>query len=294
MAAAKTSVSRVDVAGTSIFYRQNGPVDASAPTILLLHGFPSSSHQFRNVIPLLATQGYRVIAPDLPGYGFTTVPTDYVHSFANLASTIEGFVDALELKEFAVYIFDYGAPTGLRLALRQPERIKAIVSQNGNAYDEGFGAKFWADIRRYWESGAAEDREKLRPLLELWATKWQYENGSSAPEKIQPEAYWLDQALLDRPGSNDVQLDLLYDYRTNLEFYPKFQQYFRDSDVPVLAMWGRNDEIFVAPGAEAFRRDVKKLEVRFLEAGHFALEGKEEEAVGIIDEFFKKFGVFDI
>jgi pimeloyl-ACP methyl ester carboxylesterase len=292
MSPVPVSVSRVDVAGANVFYRHGGPSDASAPTILLLHGFPSSSHQFRNVIPLLASHGYRAIAPDLPGYGFTTVPAGYEHNFANVATTIEGFVDALQLKQYAIYIFDYGAPTGLRLALRRSEQVKAIVSQNGNAYEEGLGAHFWADIRRYWKSGTQDDRDNLRPALELDTTRWQYENGSPAPDKIQPEAYWLDQALMDRPGNKEIQLDMLYDYRTNLKLYPQFHQYFRDSGVPVLAMWGRNDEIFVPPGAEAFRRDVKKLEVKYLDSGHFALEGKEEEAVGIMHDFFTKYEVF--
>lgn len=287
-----TTVARINVAGVDVFYRHAGPVDDSAPTLLLLHGFPTSSHQFRNIMPLLAKQGYRVIAPDLPGFGFTTVPNDYVYSFENLANTIEGFVESLELKKFAIYIFDYGAPTGLRLALRQPERITAIITQNGNAYEEGFGQDFWASVRQYWETGASEEREKLRPSLELSGTRWQYETGSAAPEKIQPEAYMLDQALLERSGNKDIQLDLYYDYRNNVSLYPRFHEYFRSSRVPVLAMWGRNDEIFVPAGAEAFKRDVEKLDLQFLDAGHFALEGKEEEAVGIIVNFLQKFHVF--
>ncbi|CAM1506133.1 Fc.00g057740.m01.CDS01 [Cosmosporella sp. VM-42] len=287
-----TQVANLTVNDAKVFYRHAGPSSPSSPTILLLHGFPSSSHQFRNLIPLLADKGYRVIAPDLPNFGFTTTPANYVHTFANLTTTIEGFVDGLKLKKYAIYIFDYGAPTGLRLALKRPEDVIAIVSQNGNAYEEGFGKDFWAPIKKYWESGSEEDRNALRPALELETTKSQYTNGAPHPERIQPESYTLDQALLDRPGNKDIQLDLFYDYRTNVALYPKFQEYFRTSKVPVLAIWGKNDNIFVKEGAEAFRRDVKKLEIRLIDDGHFALENNEELFAREMDGFFKKFGVF--
>lgn len=286
------TTSYVAVDGANIFYRQSGPSDPAAPTILLLHGFPSSSHQFRNLIPLLAARGYRVIAPDLPGFGFTTVPSTYTYSFASLASTIDGFVAALGLSRFAIYIFDYGAPTGLRLALRHPEQVVAIVSQNGNAYEEGFGAEFWAPLRKYWASGAEEDRDALRSALEIGVTKWQYAGGSPHPDRIQPEAYYLDQALMDREGNKEIQLDLFYDYRNNIKLYPAFHDYFRTSGVPVLAIWGKNDTIFIPPGAEAFKRDVEKVEVRFVDAGHFALETNEREFAEAMHAFFEKFKVF--
>ncbi|OAQ67840.1 alpha/beta hydrolase fold protein [Pochonia chlamydosporia 170] len=287
-----TTTAFIEANGAQVFYRQAGPTTPNTPTILLLHGFPSSSHQFRNLIPLLAAKGYRVIAPDLPGYGFTTVPPTYTHTFDNLGTTINAFTSALSLQKYAIYIFDYGAPTGLRLALENPDKVVAIISQNGNAYDEGFGAEFWAPIRKYWASGAKEDRESLRGLLEMDATKWQYTFGSPNADKVQPEAYALDQALMDRVGNKEIQLDLFYDYRNNVPLYPKFQEYFRTSKVPVLAIWGKNDAIFVAPGAEAFRKDVEKLEVKLLDAGHFAIETNEQEFADSIVSFFEKFNVF--
>lgn len=289
---ANTSTAFVEANGAQVFYRKAGPSSADAPTVLLLHGFPSSSHQFRNLMPLLAAKGYRVLAPDLPGFGFTTVPDNYVHSFDNLGTTIDAFASALSLQKYAIYIFDYGAPTGLRLALKNPEKVVAIISQNGNAYDEGLGAEFWAPVRKYWASGADEDRNALRGLLESDATKWQYTYGSPNADKVQPEAYALDQALMDRVGNKDVQLDLFYDYRNNVALYPKFQEYLRTSKVPVLAIWGKNDVIFVPPGAEAFRRDVEKLEVKLLDAGHFAIETNEEEFAASIVSFFERFQVF--
>ncbi|KND91801.1 putative hydrolase [Tolypocladium ophioglossoides CBS 100239] len=287
-----TTTSSVAVDGARIFYRQSGPSDPDAPIVLLLHGFPSSSHQFRNLIPLLASKGYRVIAPDLPGFGFTTVPENYTYSFANLASTIDGFVSALGLRKFAIYIFDYGAPTGLRLALKRPDQVVAIVSQSGNAYKEGFGAEFWAPLRKYWASGAREDRDALRGALGIDTTKWQYTDGSPHPHKIHPEAYHLDQALMDREGNKEIQLDLFYDYRNNIELYPAFQEYFRKSKVPVLAIWGKHDTIFIPPGAEAYKRDVEKVEVRFVDAGHFALETNEHEFAEAMHAFFERFKVF--
>ena len=289
MADVKTTTIKVD--GLELFYRSAGPT--TAPVVLLLHGFPSSSHQFRNLIPLLSKR-YRVLAPDLPGYGFTVVPAErqYKYNFDNLSKTIEAFVDALQVSKFAVYIFDYGAPTGLRLALRRPEAVTAIVSQNGNAYDEGFGAPFWVPLQTWWTDGNDEHKKTIsEAVLGFQATKWQYENGSPHPDAIAPEAYHLDQALMERPGNKDIQLDLLYDYRTNLPLYPKFQEYFRSSDVPVLAIWGKNDVIFVPPGAEAFKKDVKKLEVHLLDAPHFAIETNEEKFAGLMLDFFEKYGI---
>ncbi|EFY85115.1 hypothetical protein J3459_015875 [Metarhizium acridum] len=237
------------------------------------------------------TRGYRALAPDLPGFGLTTVPDNYVHSFDNLGTTIGAFASALSLQKYALYMFDYGAPTGLRLALRNPDKVVAIVSQNGNAYDEGLGAEFWAPVRRYWASGADGDRNALGGLLEPGATKWQYTHGSPDADKVRPEAYALDQALMDRVGNRDVQLDLFYDYRNNVALCPQFQEYLRISEVPVLAIWGKNDVIFVPAGAEAFGKDVDKLEVKLLDAGHFAIETNEEFADSIVS-FFDKYQVF--
>jgi pimeloyl-ACP methyl ester carboxylesterase len=284
------SISNVEVDGVSVFYRHAG--SESSPVMLLLHGFPSSSHQFRNLIPLLA-QSYRVIAPDFPGFGFTVVPDGirYQYTFANIAKTVEAFVDALKLRKFAIYIFDYGAPVGLRLALNRPELITAIFSQNGNAYEEGLGAS-WAPIQKYWASGSQEDRDAIRPFLTLDGTKSQYVEGSPNPNAIQPEAYYLDQALLDRPGNKEIQLDLFYDYRTNVALYPSFHEYFRASDVPVLAVWGKNDGFFIPPGAAAFARDVKTFELHFLDASHFALETNEKKIAEYIDAFIKKYNIF--
>jgi len=291
--AAIAQVSKVSADGVEVFYRSAGPLEA--PVVVLLHGFPSSSHQFRNLIPLLATR-YRVIAPDLPGFGFTEVPPsrNYTYNFASLAQTFAAFVSTLKLHRFAVYIFDYGAPTALRFALEHPDAIAAIISQNGNAYVEGFGADFWSSIRKLWVSGSAEDREALRFAVELPFTKWQYQTGSPNPDAIQPEAYYLDQALMDRPGNKEIQLDLLYDYRTNVGFYPQIHEYFRKSDVPVLTAWGKGDQCFIPPGADAYARDVKKLMVRWLDAGHFAIETNEEQMAQWIFEFFDKYNVFGV
>lgn len=288
-----STISVNDGLNTNVFYREAGPSAPASPTILLLHGFPSSSHQFRHLIPLLASKGYRVIAPDLPGFGFTEVADGYEYTFNNIAETIDAFVEGLELKKFAIYIFDYGAPTGLRLALKRPEKVVAIVSQNGNAYKEGFGKDFWAPIKKYWKSSSKEDRNALSSALVLSATKWQYTNGNPHAASIQPESYTLDQALLDRPGNKEIQLDLFYDYHTNVALYPEFHEYFRTSKVPVLAIWGKNDDIFVKEGTEKFKGDVERLEVRMVDTGHFALEGNEGLFAEEMDGFFKKFEVFE-
>lgn len=266
----RASFHTVAADGVDVFYREAGPKDA--PVMLLLHGFPSSSHMFRDLIPLLATK-YRVIAPDLPGFGFTTVPAErnYVYTFDNLARTMEAFVDALELKKYAIYVFDYGAPTGFRLAAAHPERVTALVSQNGNAYLEGLGDA-WAPIRKYWAEPNAENREVIRGFLNLEATKWQYVHGVADPASVAPEAYYLDAALLQRPGNQDIQLDLFLNYASNLDLYPTFQEFFRTSQVPTLVIWGKHDPFFIPPGAEAFRRDNPNATVQLLDTGHFALE----------------------
>ncbi|KAI1320896.1 alpha/beta-hydrolase [Xylariaceae sp. FL0255] len=286
------TLNNVTADGIDIFYREAGPADA--PVLLLLHGFPSSSFMFRNLIPLLATT-YRLIAPDLPGFGFTTVPASrgYNYTFANFGTTLGAFVDALNIEKYSMYIFDYGAPAGLRLALERPENVTAIVTQNGNAYDAGFGQEFWAPIFKYWKSGSQADRNALRSLLKLNITEYQYLAGSPHPNSIDPATYHLDQTLLDRPGIDEIMLDLFYDYRTNPEVYPDFHKYFRSSEVPVLAVWGKNDPAFIPPGAEAYRRDVKpeNFELHFLDAGHFALETNEIAMADYIRSFFTKHGI---
>jgi len=284
------SVHKVEADGIRIFYRSAG--DASAPVLLLLHGFPTSSFMFRELIPRLADE-YRIIAPDLPGFGFTEVPEkrDYKYSFDALARTIEAFTDALGLKRYAIYVFDYGAPTGLRLAMAHPERVTAIVSQNGNAYEEGLGDA-WGPIRTYWSAPTAENREVLRQnILTLEATRWQYTHGVANPDSVAPESYTLDAALLERPGNKEIQLDLFLDYASNVKLYPEFQEYFRKSTPPLLAIWGKNDPFFIPAGAEAYRKDLPNARVQFLETGHFATETHSAEIAAAIKEFFGANGI---
>lgn len=250
----QTFVRRVEADGVTIFYREAGAPDA--PVVLLLHGFPTSSFQYRELIPRLADR-YRVIAPDLPGFGFTEVPEkrNYKYTFDALGQTILAFTDALNLKRYALYVFDYGAPTGFRLAMARPERVTAIVSQNGNAYEDGLGDA-WAPIRRYWSEPTAANREVVRQAaLSPEGIRFQYLEGVPHPERIAPEGYTLDQALTARPGNTDIQLDLFLDYANNVKLYPAFQEYFRKSKPPLLAIWGKHDPFFIPPGAEAFRRD---------------------------------------
>jgi len=268
--------------GVNVFYREAGAPDA--PVLLLLHGFPTSSHMFRELIPRLAGK-YRVIAPDLPGFGFTTVPAerDYRYSFDSIAKTIEAFVDALDLTRYAIYVFDYGAPTGFRLAVAHPERVTAIISQNGNAYEEGLGDA-WDPIKAYWKEPSQEHRDALRQFLTLDATKWQYTHGVPNAEQVAPEAYTLDAALLQRPGNIDVQLDLFLDYASNVALYPKFQEYFRTARPPLLAIWGKNDPFFIPPGAAAYKRDIPNAVVQMLDTGHFALETHAGEIAAAIDD----------
>jgi len=270
------------VGEVEVFYREAGPADA--PVILLLHGFPTSGHMFRDLIPLLADR-YRVIAPDLPGFGNTKAPEreNFEYSFDRLADVIGGFVDALGLKRYAIYIFDYGAPTGLRLAMKHPERVTAIVSQNGNAYVEGF-SKGWEPWQAYWREPTPERREACRASLSDDAIRFQYHHG--APEhRVSPDGYTLDIGYMHRPEAEEIQLDLVLSYRTNVALYPAFQEYFRRSQVPLLAVWGRNDPFFLPPGAEAFKRDLPDAEVHFLDAGHFALETHAAEIAGYIGDF---------
>jgi pimeloyl-ACP methyl ester carboxylesterase len=259
-----------------IFYREAG--DPQKPAVLLLHGFPTSSHMFRNLIPQLADD-YHVIAPDLPGFGFSDAPGHDVfqYTFENVAKVMGDFTEQIGLKKFAVYIFDYGAPTGLRMALRFPDRISALISQNGNAYVEGLSTG-WAPVQAYWENPTHENREALRKLQTLETTRWQYYHGVTNPEeRIAPEAIALDQTLLDRPQSGEIQLDLIGDYKSNVELYPKFQEFFRKYQPPTLAVWGKNDPFFLPAGAEAYRRDNPSAKVVFYDTGHFALETHASE-----------------
>jgi len=269
----KTNVSfhTVQLPELKLFYRAAG--DPTAPVVLLLHGFPSSSHMFRNLIPELAGE-YRVIAPDLPGFGFSELPDreSFRYTFDHLAEVVGQLVEKLDLKRFAIYVFDYGAPTGFRLALKYPERVTALITQNGNAYLEGL-SDGWAPIRAYWESPTPENRDALRTMLTEPMTRWQYHHGvKDAESRVAPEAIALDQALLDRPQSAEIQLDLFGDYQNNVRLYPKFQEYFRTQRPPTLAVWGKNDPFFLPPGAEAFRRDNPGARVVFYDTGHFALE----------------------
>lgn len=282
----RTSVHRVEADGVKVFYREAGSKDA--PVVLLLHGFPTSSFQYRELIPRLA-DSFRVIAPDLPGFGFTEIPDErsYTYTFDALAKTVEAFIDALGLKRYALYVFDYGAPTGFRVAMARPERVRAIVSQNGNAYEEGLGDA-WAPIRRYWTTPSSENREAIRKALNPDGMRREYGSGIADPDVLAPEGYTLDAALLARPGNQDIQLDLFLDYANNVKLYPKFHEYFREWKPPLLAIWGKHDPYFVPAGAEAFKRDIPNAEVRFLDTGHFALETHINEIAHRMREFLAK------
>jgi pimeloyl-ACP methyl ester carboxylesterase len=276
----------IEVNGLNLFYREAG--DPSAATVLLLHGFPTSSHMFRDLIPQLAGD-YHVVAPDLPGFGFSdaTPRPSFKYNFANLAKVVEAFTEKIGIKRYAIYIFDYGAPVGLRLALAHPERITAIISQNGNAYEEGL-SEGWNPIQKYWNEPSAANRAALRDFLKPEATKWQYTHGVADPSLIAPESYTLDSALLARPGNDEIQLDLFLDYASNVALYPKFQEYFRKEKPPLLAVWGQNDPFFLPAGAKAFSRDNPKVEVHFFDTGHFALETHAKEIGSEIRKFLKK------
>jgi pimeloyl-ACP methyl ester carboxylesterase len=274
----------VDVQQHKVFYREAGPKDA--PVILLLHGFPTSSHMFRNLIPLLAGR-YRVVAPDLPGFGFTVSSCPFEHTFDHLAEVIDDFTTMIGVRRYALYVFDYGAPVGFRLALKHPGAITALITQNGNAYEEGLGPGF-SPIQKHWRDASAEHRTALRDLLTPESIQWQYTQGVTDTSEIAPESYALDAALLARPGNDEIQLDLFLDYRTNFDLYPEFQEYFRTHRPPLLAVWGRNDLIFLPAGAEAFRRDLPKAEVHLYETGHFALETHVTEIGAVIRDFLER------
>ncbi|MGA9668021.1 MAG: alpha/beta hydrolase [Terracidiphilus sp.] len=278
-----THIRRVHADGVNVFYREAGPGDA--PVIVLLHGFPTSSFQYRELIPRLADK-YRVIAPDMPGFGFTEVPAErgYIYSFDNLAKTVEAFTEALHLIRYALYVFDYGAPTGFRLAMAHPERVTAIVSQNGNAYEAGLG-EAWAPIQQYWREPTAEHREVVRQALSPDEIRSQYTYGVPNPERIAPEGYTLDAAMIARPGNMDIQLDLFLDYANNVKLYPAFQEYFRKSKPPLLAIWGRFDPFFIPAGAEGFKRDNPNARAQFLDTGHFALETNVQDVARAMRQF---------
>jgi len=282
----KVRFQTVAVDGFNVFYREAGPRDA--PAILLLHGFPSAGHMFRDLIPQLA-DNFRVVAPDLPGFGRSDMPerSRFSYTFDNIAAIIERFTEVIGLARFALYVFDYGAPTGFRLALRHPERIAAIVSQNGNAYLEGL-SDGWNPIRAYWQDPSAANRAALRSMLSPETTVWQYTHGVSDPSTVSPDGYSLDNFYLARPGADEVQLDLLGDYKSNVALYPLFQAYFREHKPPFLAIWGSNDPFFLPAGATAFKRDLPDAEVRFLDTGHFALETHAEDIATAMRDFLRR------
>jgi pimeloyl-ACP methyl ester carboxylesterase len=270
----------------NVFYREAG--EQRLPAVLLLHGFPTSSHMFRGLIPLLADR-FRVVAPDFPGFGFSDTPgrDEMAYTFGNLAKVIGKFCDALELGRHAMYVFDYGAPIGFRLALARPDRVVAIVSQNGNAYAEGLSTG-WAPFQKYWADPSRENRDALRALLTKETTKWQYTHGVSDESLVAPESYTLDAALLARPGNDEIQLDLFLDYANNVALYPQIQSYFRERKPPTVAVWGKNDPFFLPAGAQAFKRDNPNADVRLLETGHFALETHAEEIAGLMRPFLDR------
>ena len=270
----------INVDGVKVFYREAGSPDK--PKLLLLHGFPSSGHMFRDLIPLLADR-YHIIAPDLPGFGQSDLP-GRGHSFDSIAETIDRFTEIVGFDRYAVYVFDYGAPTGFRLAVKHPERITAIISQNGNAYEEGL-SEGWNPIQAYWQDASEENRNALKPFLEPESIAWQYTHGAPDIAKVSPDGYSLDSFYMTRPGAVDVQLDLFGDYKSNVALYPTFQTYFRTHKPRFLAVWGKNDPFFLPLGAEAFRRDIPDATVKFFDTGHFALETHAVEIAAAIRDF---------
>lgn len=275
----------VKVAGVGIFYREAG--ERGAPVVVLLHGFPSSSHMYRNLIPALADR-FHVIAPDLPGFGLSEMPSaeDFDYSFQSLSNIVASFLDQLGIERYALYAMDYGAPTGFRLAVAHPECVTALIVQNGNAYEDGMG-DFCEPTRAYWADPKAM-RDAMRPFLTLDGTRFQYLTGAADPERIDPATWLTDQLFLDRPGSSDIQLDIIYDYRTNVALYPKFHRYFRERRPAALILWGEKDPIFLPEGARAFLRDLPDAELHFFDTGHFALEEKADEMIPILRDFLAR------
>jgi pimeloyl-ACP methyl ester carboxylesterase len=276
----------VNVDGLDVFYREAGRADA--PSLLLLHGFPTSSHMFRDLIPLLSDR-FHLVAPDLPGFGLTALPPrdKFTYSFDNLAKVVGRFTEAIGLDRFAIYIFDYGAPVGLRVALTHPERITSIITQNGNAYKEGL-SKGWNPIERYWREPTDVNRQALRTLLAPDSVRWQYTHGVLDPSLVSPDGSALDSYYLSRPGADEIQLDLFLDYASNVALYPTFQAYFRERRPPLLAVWGSHDPFFLPPGAEAFKRDIPDADIHLFDTGHFALETHAAEIGKTIVEFLTR------
>lgn len=274
------------ISGVDVFYREAGP--QTAPVILLLHGFPTSSNMFRNLIPRLAGS-FRVVAPDYPGFGQSSMPenTKFAYTFENFANIVAELADRLVLRQFSLYLMDYGAPVGYRLALQHAERVQALIVQNGNAYEEGL-REFWDPIKKYWADPHPENRNALHFLVDPKSTQWQYQNGVTDTTLLDPTAWLVDQAGLDRPGNREIQMDLFYDYRTNVPLYPEFQAFFRKSQPPTLIVWGKNDVIFPPEGAAPYARDLKNVETHLLDTGHFALETHGEEIAGRIEQFFQR------
>jgi pimeloyl-ACP methyl ester carboxylesterase len=272
-----------DVDGLKIFYREAGAADK--PTLLLLHGFPSAGHMFRDLIPLLADR-FHIVAPDLPGFGQSDMPVrgTFSYTFDRIAAVIDRFTEVIGLKRFAIYVFDYGAPTGFRIAAKHPERITAIISQNGNAYEEGL-SEGWNPIRAYWQEPSQANRDALRAMLAPETTRWQYTHGVTDETAVSPDGWSLDNFYLARAGADEIQLDLFGDYKSNIALYPAFQSYFRTHKPPFLAVWGKNDPFFLPPGAEAFKRDIPNAVVRFFDTGHFALETHATEIAAAIGDF---------
>jgi pimeloyl-ACP methyl ester carboxylesterase len=275
-----------EVEGRKIFYREAGRVDA--PTLLLLHGFPSASHMFRDLMPLLGDR-FHLVAPDLPGFGQSDMPSrnDFKYTFDNLAEAIGRFTEVIALKRFAIYLFDYGAPVGLRIALKHPERITAIISQNGNAYEEGL-SEGWSPIQAYWRDPTQANRDALRSFLAPETTLFQYTHGVADLSLVSPDGGSLDDHYLARPGAHEAQLDLLLDYASNVALYPAFHAYFRNHQPPFLAVWGKNDPFFLPAGAEAFKRDIAGADVRFFDTGHSALETHCAEIAAVIRDFLDR------
>jgi pimeloyl-ACP methyl ester carboxylesterase len=281
-----TANRRVDVDGVEIFYREAGRADG--PALLLLHGFPSSSHMFRDLIPMLASR-YRLIAPDFPGFGQSAMPSreKFKYTFENVSNVISRFTEVMKLERFAIYVFDYGAPVGLRLATKHPERVTAIISQNGNAYEEGL-SEGWNPIQKYWRDPTQANRDGIRKFLAPETTVWQYTHGVSDVTKVSPDGYSLDNYYLARADAHEVQLDLFLDYASNVAMYPAFHEYFKKHQPPLLAVWGRNDPFFLPAGAEAFKKDIEGAEVAFFDTGHFALETHCAEIAASIEGFLEK------
>src|SRR6201991_1974677 len=276
----------VVISGMKIFFREAGPRDA--PTIVLLHGFPTSSHMFRNLIPALADR-YHVIAPDYPGYGQSDMPSrdEFDYTFDNLAAVVDALLESLQIERYTMYVMDYGAPVGWRVALKHPERVRGLIIQNGNAYEEGLKA-FWDPIKQYWMDHSEASRNALKPLMAIDTTIFQYTDGVKDLTRIAPDNWVHDQALLDRPGNDEIQLDLFYDYRTNLPLYPLIQAFFREKQPPTLIVWGKNDMIFPADGAHPYKRDLPQADMHLLVTGHFALEDKLDEMVPLIRDFLAR------